>query len=284
MKKILITGADGQLGRELRGLSSSYDYDCVFASRREIDISDTLFLRRHLEELNVDVIINCAAYTNVNKAESEKDAAMKINSEAVGLMAQLTSKMNITLVQISTDYIFDGNKNTPYGEDDEPIPISVYGYSKYEGEKAIIANTKDYIIIRTSWLYSDHGHNFMNTIIRLASEKRDIKVVYDQIGTPTYAYDLAKAILDVMPKIGSGTSGVYNFSNEGVASWYDFAVAITDYAGLDVHVEPIETDLYPVPAKRPAYSLLSKDKIKRVFDLRINHWSHSLYNCIEGIR
>ena len=284
MYNILVTGANGQLGNEIKELSGNYRYKFIFTNKDDLDITDTANLSRFFENNKIDVVINCAAFTNVDKAENNRDVSMKLNCDAVRDLAVMTKRDNILLVHISTDYVFDGTKNTPYSEGDAPNPISVYGMTKYEGEKAILENSNKAVIIRTSWLYSSYGSNFVKTIMRHAREKGALKVVYDQIGTPTYAHDLANAILNILPDIGNNNMEIYHYSNEGVASWYDFAKAIIDLAGISTRIEPIETIDYPTPAKRPYYSVLNKTKVKKYFNVKINHWYDSLKKCMEKLK
>jgi len=282
MTNILVTGSNGQLGSEIKELSSEYKHNFFFTDRSELDISDKKALEDYLSRNDINIIINCAAYTAVDKAESDAINADKINHLAVKYLAQLAKERNIQLIHISTDYVFDGKNYKPYNEDDITNPNGVYGQTKLDGEKAIQdINPKNSIIIRTSWVYSSYGANFVKTMLRLGKEKDSLGVIYDQVGTPTYARDLAKTILDIIPNINNETVAIYNYSNEGVLSWYDFAKEIMRMAKLDCKVNPIETVDYPTPCARPHYSLLNKSKIKKEFNLTIPFWKDSLDECLR---
>lgn len=294
---ILVTGSNGQVGSELKELSSKYPYKFYFSDKKELDITNIHDVRKYIIENNIDTIINCAAYTAVDKAESEPELANKINHLAVGHLAQIAKDNNIKLVHISTDYLFDGQNHKPYIESDTSNPQNVYGQTKMDGENAMLAiNPANSIIVRTSWVYSSYGANFVKTMLRLGKEKESLGVIYDQIGTPTYAADLAKAILDILPCISNNTVEIYHYTNEGVVSWYDFAKEIMKMAKLDCKINPIESSEYlalnadtpvpkgkvgrPTPATRPHYSLLSKSKIKKEFSLDIPYWKESLKECL----
>jgi len=282
MPRILITGSKGQLGRELQALSKNYDYTYFFTDREILDISDDVALRDYIQTHQIDTIINCAAYTAVDKAETEQELANTINHLAVKTLAQIAKEQNIKLVHISTDYVFDGKNFKPYKEEDSTDPQGVYGKTKCEGEKALQAiNPANSIIIRTSWVYSSFGANFVKTMLRLGKEKESLGVIFDQVGTPTYARDLAKTILDIVPKINTEHVAIYHYSNEGVLSWYDFAKEIMRMAKLSCTINPIETKEYPTPAARPHYSLLNKSKIKRDFGIIIPYWKDSLDVCLK---
>ena len=283
MEKILVTGAGGQLGNEIKALSSLYaDKELVFAGHHELDIADRGAVNTYIEQGQFYAVINCAAYTAVDKAESEKDKAYLINETGAQYMAEASVRAGAKFVHISTDFIFDGTHSTPILESDKTAPLSVYGASKLAGELAVQAANPHSLIFRTSWVYSSFGSNFVKTILRLCRERESISVIYDQIGTPTYARDLAKAILDTLDTaIEKKISGVYNYSNEGVASWYDFAVAIRDIAGLKTKISPIETIQYPTPATRPKYSVLNKKKVKDTFGIEIPYWRDSLVDCMK---
>jgi len=284
MLNILVTGAIGQLGSELRELSSNYPYSFVFTDKDELDIADFDILKSFVDEKCIDVIINCAAYTAVDKAQSEQKIADKVNHIAVGYLAQIAKNKEIKLIHISTDYVFDGTNYKPYVESDSVNPQSVYGQTKLDGEQVMMdVNPKNSIIIRTSWVYSSYGANFVKTMLRLGNEKENLGVIFDQVGTPTYAHDLAKTILDVLPNIDNENIQIYNYSNEGVASWYDFAKEIMKMAKLPCVINPIETKEYPTPASRPHYSLLNKSKIKKEFNIEIPYWKESLRACLEKI-
>jgi dTDP-4-dehydrorhamnose reductase len=284
MKNILVTGSNGQLGNELRNLSGHYPgFNMIFTDLPELDISDRIECESLIRKHNIDFLINCAAYTAVDKAESEPGLADKLNSEAPAMLAELAAKYNFALVHISTDYVFSGRHHKPYLETDNPDPEAVYGKSKLAGEEAILQSDAKALIIRTSWLYSAYGHNFAKTILRLAKEKQEIRVVFDQVGTPTYAADLAKAILDIVNRNNIRGQSIYNYSNEGVCSWYDFAISIIELSGSDCEVIPIRSEDYPTPAPRPSYSVLDKSKIKQDFQIRIPWWKESLNVCLQEL-
>ena len=281
-KNILITGSNGQLGSEIRELSSNYAYSFFFTDRNELDISDEKMLREFITRNGIESIVNCAAYTAVDKAEEDIDNADKINHFAVKYLAKIAKERDIQLIHVSTDYVFDGKNYKPYNEDDITNPNGIYGKTKLDGENAMMAiNPLNSIIIRTSWVYSSFGANFVKTMLRLGKERDSLGVIYDQVGTPTYARDLAKAILDILPNIKNEQVEIYNYSNEGVLSWYDFAKEIMRMAKLDCAINPIETKEYPTPATRPHYSLLNKSKIKNKFNLTIPFWKDSLDECLR---
>nr|WP_299337582.1 dTDP-4-dehydrorhamnose reductase [Allomuricauda sp.] len=276
--KILVTGASGQLGstfKSLVGKNQVGNLEFTFKSSSELDITDFESVREELLSEDYAYCINCAAYTNVDQAETEKELAYQINVTGARNLALNCNESKTVLVHISTDFVFDGFLNTPYVEEDIARPIGFYGDTKFKGERAVINNLDEHFVIRTSWLYSEFGHNFMKTMLRLAHEKDEISVVYDQVGTPTYAQDLAKMILYII-NAHSIDYGVYHYSNEGVSSWYDFAKAIFDMEGLKVKLNPILSEEYPTPAERPKFSVMDKGKIKKTFDLEIPHWKDSL--------
>ncbi|WP_150465536.1 dTDP-4-dehydrorhamnose reductase [Francisella sp. SYW-2] len=287
--KVLVTGSNGQLGSELKELVSNskleiQNYTFIFADSKSLDITDHEAVKQFTIDNDIRVIINCAAYTAVDKAESDIEKADKINHLAVANIAKIAKEYDIKLVHVSTDYVFDGHNYRPYLEGDQTNPQGVYGATKLAGEQAILdINPKDSIIIRTSWVYSYYGNNFVKTMLRLGRERDSLGVIYDQVGTPTYAKDLAKAILDILPKIQNSKFKIYNYSNEGVTSWYDFAKEIMSIAKIDCQISPIETVDYPTPAKRPHYSVLNKSKIKSDFDIKIPYWKDSLKDCITRI-
>ncbi|PHQ65689.1 MAG: dTDP-4-dehydrorhamnose reductase [Sulfurimonas sp.] len=282
MSKVLVTGSNGQLGSELRELSSRYKYDFFFTDRNTLDITNKQSIIDFVYKYKIDIIINCAAYTAVDKAETEKDLADAINHQAVKHLAQISKDKNIKLIHISTDYVYDGKNHKPFIETDDTSPNSVYGATKLGGETAMQKiNPKNSIIIRTSWVYSSFGANFVKTMLRLGNEKDELGVIFDQVGTPTYAKDLATTILEILPKIKNSNVEVYHYSNEGVLSWYDFAKEIMEMAKLDCNINPIETKDYPTPASRPHYSLLNKSKIKETFDIKIPFWKDSLDACLK---
>ena len=278
MNNILVTGGKGQLGSELRDLALNHpNYNFFFTDRSQLDITNHAAVDAFITKNEIDTLINCAAYTAVDKAESEPDLANAINHLAVKNMAEVAKAQQIKLVHISTDYVFDGRSHKPYVETDATNPQSVYGQTKLDGELAIQAvNPANSIIIRTSWVYSKFGDNFVKTMLRLAETRNELSVVADQIGSPTNAADLAKAILTVLPQIENNFPEIYHYSNEGVCSWHDFAKAIFEIKELSIRVNPIESSQYPTAAKRPFFSVLSKQKIKNTFKLHIPNWKYSL--------
>lgn len=284
MAKILVTGANGQVGSELKQLSSQFmESDFIFTDRRMLDICNKNLLRNFLNANNIDFIINCAAYTAVDNAEKDEQAADTVNHIAVFNLAKEAKDRGIKLVHISTDYVFDGKNFKPYIETDDVNPQSVYGKTKLAGEQSILEIAPEgAIIIRTSWVYSSFGSNFVKTMLKLGKEKDEIGVIFDQIGTPTYAKDLAEVILNIIhsPEYNNIKPEIYHFSNEGVCSWYDFAVEIMKISKLNCKIKSIESKEYPTPAKRPHYSLLNKSKIKNKFNIQIPHWKDSLNCCI----
>ena len=269
--KILITGSRGQLGTELSKLLP----DAMLTGTAELDITDSDAVQKFVKEKGIGTIVNCAAYTAVDKAEDDVALAEKVNV----LGPENLAKTGCKIVHISTDYVFDGKGYRPYTTEDETKPVSVYGKTKRAGELAVLKNAKEAVIIRTAWLYSPYGNNFVKTMRRLGAEKESLNVVADQVGTPTYAADLAAAIVKVLPQISEKTKGIYHFTNEGVCSWYDFATEIMDESGLKCQVNPIPTSAYPTRAVRPAYSVLDKSKIKNTFGVKIAHWKHALQRC-----
>ena len=284
MLNVLVTGSNGQLGSEIRELSTNYPYQFFFMDRTGLDISDEKALETFIVTHAINAIVNCAAYTAVDKAEIESEKAYAINADAVKTLASLSKKHAIKLIHISTDYVFDGTHFQPYCENHETNPLSVYGKSKRAGEDALLeVNPTNALIIRTSWVYSSYGNNFVKTMLRLAKERESLNIIYDQIGTPTYAKDLAYTILEILPKIDTKTVEIYHYSNEGVASWYDFAKEIISLSNLTCKIEPITTEQYPLPAKRPYYSLLNKAKIKKTFGITIPYWKESLKVCLSQI-
>lgn len=281
--KILVTGASGQLGSTFKALSEqgeAKELDFTFKSSSELDITDFDAVHEELSGSNYAYCINCAAFTHVDKAESENDVAYRINVTGARNLALNCNESNTVLIHISTDFVFDGFSGIPYIEEDIARPIGFYGDTKYKGERAIINNLEEHFILRTSWLYSEFGNNFMKTMIRLGNEKKELSVVYDQVGTPTYARDLAKVVLHMI-QAHSIEYGIYNYSNEGVASWYDFAKAIFDESGIEINLKPIRSEDYPTPAERPKFSVLDKSKIKKTFGLSIPHWRDSLKVAIS---
>ncbi len=283
MKNILITGANGQLGNEMRLLSSENNqYNYFFTDVQELDICDEQAIQKFVTENQIDVIVNCAAYTAVDKAEDNADLCRKLNAVAPGYLAKAAESRGAAMIQVSTDYVFNGTNHIPYTEEEPTCPASVYGNTKLEGEQNVMSNCSKAIVIRTAWLYSTFGNNFVKTMIRLGKERESLGVVFDQIGTPTYARDLAKAIYAAINK--GIVPGIYHFSNEGVCSWYDFTLAIHRIAGISTcKVSPLHTADYPAKAARPHYSVLDKTKIKKTFDIEIPHWEVSLQECINDI-
>lgn len=280
--RIIVTGANGQLGSELSDIAGNYpQFTFVFTDRDTVDLGDNEQLTAFFELHKPAYFINCGAYTAVDKAESDKETALTVNATAVGYIAALCKQYNTRLVQISTDYVFDGNGTSPYTEDQPTDPVNYYGYSKEQGEKLALQNNDETIIIRTSWVYSTYGANFVKTMIKLMSQRPEINVVGDQVGSPTYAADLAQAIMDVITSNAGFVTGIYHYSNGGVISWYDFAVAIKEAKQLSSTVNSIPTSGYPTPAKRPAYSVMSKDKIANTFNLTIKDWKESLHTCLS---
>lgn len=281
---VMVTGANGQLGKELRQLESQWpQFEFLFLSREDLPIHHFELVRNFFKGAHPSFLINCAAYTAVDKAEQEKELAYQINAEAVGVLAAVCKEYNCRFIHVSTDYVFDGTSSRPYTEEDPTSPQSIYGASKLEGEKQAMALNPDSVIIRTSWVYSSFGNNFVKTILRLLQEKPLVKVVGDQVGSPTYAADLAKAILQIA-SIDNWKSGVYNYSNEGVISWCTFAKAIAELTGSATPIQAIPTAEYPTPAKRPAWSVLDKSKIKAVYGLEIRDWKDALKDCLALLK
>ncbi len=285
MKKITVavTGAQGQLGKSIHELAASYPaLEFVFLSRSDMPIHHFELVREFLQGIRPDVVINAAAYTAVDRAEQEKDLAFQVNGEAVGVLAAWCAKHGSRFIHVSTDYVFDGDSEKPYVETDPTGPRSVYGASKLEGERQALQYLDQSIILRTSWVYAPFGKNFVRTMLSLMKEKESLRVVNDQIGSPTYAPDLAKAILDIIVS-GKWVPGIYHFSNAGRISWYDFAVAIQQHIRSACRVEPIPTSEYPTPAKRPAYSLLSTEKIRSVYGIVPRSWKEALKECLAKL-
>lgn len=281
--KILVTGAYGQLGSELRDLSTNYSGDTfVFVDREEMPLDQPSAVLDVLDGQKPDVIVSAGAYTAVDRAESEPDLVDVINHQAVAAMARWARENQTRLIHISTDYVFQGTSSIPLKEDEPTDPINVYGLTKQKGEQAIIESDAEAIIIRTAWVYSTYGANFVKTMMRLMDERDEISVINDQIGSPTYAYDLAKAILIII-HAEKFEKGIYHFSNEGQISWYNFAVAIRDLNGLDCKINPIPTEKYPTPARRPKFSLLDKTKIKNTFGVEVPDWKDSLQMMLDKL-
>ena len=282
--KILITGANGQLGSELKEISEQHtQYQFVFLSKDELDISNGEKTLSVFKNTSPDFCINCAAYTAVDKAEIEKEAAYKINKEGVRNLARAAKSTNSRFIHISTDYVFNGMGDKPYVEDHSTDPINVYGHSKLQGEIACMNENEEAVIIRTSWVFSRFGNNFVKTMLRLMQTKKEISVVADQHGSPTYAADLAETIIHII-NAKNWVPGIYHFSNEGETNWFEFAKAIKENINTDCIVHPISTEEYPTPAKRPKYSVLNTGKIKRVYAVVPNHWEDSLRACLNQLK
>ncbi|WP_028892770.1 dTDP-4-dehydrorhamnose reductase [Tenacibaculum sp. 47A_GOM-205m] len=284
---ILVTGANGQLGSEIKELSLSYpNFRFFFEDSKSLDITNADLVDNFIEKYKIDRVINCAAYTNVDKAEEALEEAEKVNVFGVENLVNSIKSRGGKLIHISTDYVFNGESFLPYKEEDNIAPLGVYGITKRRGEEVVESSSIEAIIIRTSWLYSTYGNNFMKTMIRLGEEKESLNVVYDQIGTPTYARDLAKVCLHIISldrKIDRD-SKIYHFSNEGVTSWYDFAKAIMEFGNLPCAINPIESKEYKTLAKRPHYSVLNKQKVKNDFTIEVPYWRDSLKECILNIK
>lgn len=283
---ILVTGANGQLGNEIRLLGNASANKYIFTDVAELDITNKQTVQKFVADKNIAVIINCAAYTAVERAEDESEKADLINHIAVKNLAEVTKTYNAVFIHVSTDYVFGGMGNLPFLEDDEVNPLGVYGKTKLAGEQTIKESGCKALIFRTAWLYSSFGNNFVKTMIKLTSEKESIKVVYDQVGSPTYAGDLAKLIFDIVEtRKYIGNEGIYHFTNEGVISWYDFAVEIAKLAGnTKCKINPCRSEEFPTKVKRPAYSVLDKAKIKKTFSTEIPYWKDSLALCMEKIK
>jgi dTDP-4-dehydrorhamnose reductase len=283
MKKILVTGCNGQLGSSLRReIDNDPDIEAVYTDYDTLDITNREAVERFLSDHRFDIIVNCAAYTAVDKAESDEILASALNTGAVGNLGEAAVKTGAKVIHISTDYVFSGQGFRPYEENDEPYPQGIYGRTKLEGEALLTSFCQNAMIIRTAWLYSEFGKNFVKTMLDLAETRPEINVVADQIGTPTYAGDLASAIHTII-KHEKWIPGIYHFTDEGVASWYDFTKAIFEMAGKEVKVNPIPTSAYPTPAKRPLYSVLSKSKIKNTYGIDIPYWRDSLRKCLINL-
>ncbi len=285
-KTILVTGANGQLGKEMQVIAASFPgYNYLFVAKDLLAIDDTVAVKEYFAVHPIDYCVNCAAYTAVDKAETETENAMRINATAVGNLAAVCREYNTQFIHISTDYVFDGTATSPYKEDNIVSPVNFYGASKLKGEELAIQNNPASIIIRTSWVYSSFGNNFVKTMLRLMSERESINVVSDQQGCPTYAADLAGAIMQI---IESGVTivspGIFNYSNQGVINWHQFATAIKELAGANCMVNPIPSSQYPTPAKRPAYSVMETSKIQQTFNITIPSWKDSLQKCLQLIK
>lgn len=283
-KHIVITGANGQLGRELSRLGAVSPNEYIPTDIAELDITDKAAVESFFAENRVDVIVNCAAYTNVDRAEEDEPTALKINAEAVGHLAEAAKKMDATLIHISTDYVFGTEGNTPRTEDMSTSPLGAYGRTKLAGEKAVAESGCKAIILRTAWLYSEFGGNFLKTMLRLTGENEALKVVFDQVGTPTYAGDLALAIFSIIDgDVYEGREGLYHFSNEGTCSWFDFATEIAAAAGHQCRIVPCHSSEFPSKVTRPPYSVLDKSKFKSTFGIEIPHWRESMLYCLKRL-
>ena len=290
-KTILVTGANGQLGSEMQVISAAYaGYDFLFVKKEDLAIDDLGSVQKYFAGHTIDYCVNCAAYTAVDKAETEPEKALLINATAVDNLARVCKGHNTQFIHISTDYVFDGTATAPYKEDDPVSPVNLYGASKLKGEALALQNNPHSIIIRTSWVYSSFGNNFVKTMLRLMSERESINVVSDQQGCPTYAADLAAAIMHIIGQLKHPseilnhplpTSNIFNYSNKGITNWYQFALAIKELSGSKCAVNPIATSQYPTPAKRPQYSVMNTAKIQRKFNLNIPEWKDSLENCLK---
>jgi len=282
MMNVLVTGGNGQLASCIKDLAKQYeDLNFIYTDYQELDICDLKQLDSFFKSNSkIHYCINCAAYTAVDKAETDVDKAFEINAQGAKNLAIVCNEFDAILIQVSTDFVFDGEKNEPYSETDVAKPISVYGASKLKGEVEIKETLKKYFIIRTSWLYSEHGNNFMKTMLKLAATREEISVVSDQIGTPTYAGDLAAVILKIINSKNINF-GLYHYSNEGVASWYDFAKAIFEESNIEIKLNPIKTDAYPTPAKRPFFSVMDKAKITSAMEIEIPHWRETISNSVN---
>ncbi|RYE05594.1 MAG: dTDP-4-dehydrorhamnose reductase [Sphingobacteriaceae bacterium] len=284
MSKIIVFGASGQLGQCLKQVAAEMDItDIAFPDETEGNILNPETLKALFAKHQPKYAINCAAYTAVDKAEDELDLARKINKTGVANIAALCKQFDAALVQVSTDFVFEGNSPHPLVETDSANPISVYGLTKLEGEQVITEHIEKYFILRTSWLYSEHANNFVKTMLKLGHDRDELKIIADQIGSPTYAIDLASVVLQIIES-GSAAYGLYHYSNEGVTSWYDFAQGIFDISKTEVKTFPIRTSEYPTKATRPAYSVMDKSKIKKTFGIEIPYWRHSLERCIAALQ
>lgn len=282
--KLLVTGANGQLGLTFKAIQEQYDHEFIFVTRNDIDLSGPNTIKEKLQEIDFDVLINCAAYTAVDKAEEEEELANTVNGDSVGEMSKYCADQDKLMIHISTDFVFNGKAYEPLTEDHETEPVSIYGSSKLLGENAVQENAKRFYIIRTAWVYSPYQKNFVKTMMRFMGEKDQLGIVYDQVGSPTYTFDLAEAIMKMIEfNEQEDVYGVYHYSNEGAISWYDFSMAIKDLGGFNLEVKSIRTHEYPLPAKRPNYSVLDKKKIKETFALKVPYWKDSLVKCMKHL-
>jgi len=284
--KILVTGSKGQLGSELQSITDQSKHEFIFTDIEELNICDEKEITSFFDHTPVNMVINCAAYTAVDLAEKEIEKAFMLNATAPQILSEKSRLINASIIHISTDFVFNGLNYKPYTEEDVTGPVNVYGQTKYEGEIRLLKENPQSLILRTSWLYSTFGKNFVKSMIKQGGERKELNIIYDQVGTPTYAGDLARTILHIIDKLeaqpeGKNKWGVYHYSNEGVASWYDFAYEIFFLKKMDIKLNPIFTRNYPTPAKRPHFSVLDKSKIKSSFGLTIPHWKESLKKCIS---
>jgi len=287
LKRVLVTGKNGQLGLSIAKIAQDYpQYDMTFVGRDQLDLSQSQKIIEYFQSKTFNVIINCAAHTAVDKAESDPEIAIQVNYLAVKQMAKIAKDQNAILIHISTDYVFNGKNHKPYVETDPVDPINLYGQTKLKGEQSIYIIQPKGMVIRTSWLYSEFGDNFVKTMLRLGKERENLDVIYDQVGSPTFAGDLAKAIFDMLSRsfqFGTESLQTFHFSNEGICSWYDFAKTIFELSNIHCRVNPIETKDYPTPAKRPHYSVLNKLKIRQGYMLEISYWKDSLATCLNEL-
>lgn len=283
---ILVTGANGQLGNEMRIVTKNSNDNYIFTDVAELDITDAEAVKSAVCYNDINIVVNCAAYTNVDKAEDEREFAQLLNAVAVENLARAVRENNGWLFHVSTDYVFGGTKNnTPYREDEPANPTGVYGATKLLGEKGVLASGCHYIIIRTAWLYSEFGKNFLKTMLTLTASRPQLNVVFDQVGTPTYAYDLAMTVFNIIEsRKYNGNDGIYHYSNEGVCSWFDFAKMIAEYSGhAACDIRPCHSDEFPSKVTRPCYSVLDKTKIKKTFDISVPYWTDSLKSCMKNL-
>lgn len=283
MQTVLVTGSKGQLGNEIQVLAPAYpQFNFIFTDVEELDICKREAVDGFFSENKIDFLINCAAYTAVDKAEDDEEKCYQINKDAVGYLGEASARHGVKMLHVSTDYVFDGKSYIPYTEDAPVSPATVYGRSKAEGEQRLVSVLQSAVIVRTSWLYSSFGNNFVKTMLKLGRERKRLQVVFDQVGTPTYAADLADALLQII-SAAELVPGIYHFSNEGVCSWYDFTLAIFKSAKIACDVLPIESKEYPTKTPRPHYSVLNKQKVKSAYNLRIAHWEDSLNRCVQKL-
>jgi dTDP-4-dehydrorhamnose reductase len=281
MQTVLVTGSKGQLGNEVQVLASSYSqFEFIFTDVEELDICDRKAVENYFAKRKIDVLLNCAAYTAVDKAEEDVELCYRINEKAVGILGEIAAEYGTRVVHVSTDYVFDGTSYRPYTEDMPVCPATVYGKSKLAGEQLLMDACPAAVIVRTSWLYSSFGNNFVKTMMRLGKERGTLNVIFDQVGTPTYAADLADTLLQII-SADKFVPGIYHYSNEGVCSWYDFTISIHKMAGINCRVLPIESKDYPAKTPRPHYSVLNKNKIKSNYNIQISHWEDGLRRCMD---